>query len=38
MEKRLDNTVLDAYGWAHDVGDEALLVNLLALNLGQEPA
>jgi len=25
--------VLDAYGWPHDIGDEAVLARLLALNL-----
>ncbi len=31
--KRLDAAVLDAYGWPHDIGDEAILERLLALNL-----
>ena len=29
----LDNAVLDAYGWAHDIGEEELLGRLLELNL-----
>ncbi len=28
----LDTAVLDAYGWAHDIDDASLLVNLVALN------
>jgi type II restriction/modification system DNA methylase subunit YeeA len=31
----LDNAVLDAYGWPHDVMDEAILERLLALNLSR---
>ncbi len=31
--RRLDQAVLDAYGWPHDLGDEELLARLLALNL-----
>lgn len=31
--ERLDHAVLDAYGWPHDLGDEAILERLLALNL-----
>ena len=31
--KRLDEAVLDAYGWPHDVSDEEILERLLALNL-----
>jgi len=30
---RLDHAVLDAYGWPHDLGDEEILSQLLALNL-----
>ncbi len=30
---RLDAAVLDAYGWPHDLDDEAILERLLALNL-----
>ncbi len=29
----LDNAVLDAYGWPHDLSDEEILERLLALNL-----
>ncbi|MCO5191496.1 MAG: class I SAM-dependent DNA methyltransferase [Anaerolineae bacterium] len=29
----LDHAVLDAYGWPHDLSDEAILERLLALNL-----
>jgi type II restriction/modification system DNA methylase subunit YeeA len=31
--KRLDNAVLDAYGWPHDLQDEEILERLLELNL-----
>ncbi len=31
--RRLDETVLDAYGWPRDLGDEGVLERLLALNL-----
>jgi len=31
--RRLDDAVLDAYGWLHDLGDEEILGRLLALNL-----
>ena len=31
--KRLDDAVLDAYGWPHDLSDEDILSRLLALNL-----
>jgi len=31
--RRLDEAVLDAYGWPHDLTDEAILERLLALNL-----
>ncbi len=31
--RRLDDAVLDAYGWPHDLGDEEILGRLLALNL-----
>jgi hypothetical protein len=31
----LDNAVLDAYGWPHDLSDEAILERLLALNLSR---
>ncbi len=31
--RRLDDAVLDAYGWPRDLGDEEILGRLLALNL-----
>jgi hypothetical protein len=31
--RRLDEAVLDAYGWPHDLSDEQILERLLALNL-----
>ena len=31
--RNLDVTVLDAYGWPHDLSDEEILERLLALNL-----
>ncbi len=31
--KKLDQAVLDAYGWPHDLSDEEILARLLALNL-----
>ena len=31
--KRLDEAVLDAYGWPHDLSDEEILERLLALSL-----
>jgi hypothetical protein len=31
--RKLDEAVLDAYGWPHDLGDEEILARLLALNL-----
>ena len=31
--QRLDQAVLDAYGWPHDLSDEQILERLLALNL-----
>jgi len=30
---RLDDAMLDAYGWSHDLGDDEILGRLLALNL-----
>jgi len=30
---KLDRAVLDAYGWPHDIADEAILARLLALKL-----
>jgi hypothetical protein len=32
---KLDEAVLEAYGWSHDLGDEEILERLLALNLGR---
>lgn len=38
--RKLDDAVLDAYGWSRDLSDDEILENLLALNLerahGQE--
>ena len=31
--RKLDEAVLDAYGWSHDISDEEILERLLALNL-----
>ncbi len=31
--RRLDDAVLDAYGWPHDLSDEEIMGQLLALNL-----
>ena len=36
--KKLDDAVLDAYGWPHDLSDEEMLERLLALNLERQPA
>ncbi len=33
--KRLDEAVLDAYAWPHDLADDQILGRLLALNLGR---
>ena len=33
--RKLDEAVLDAYGWPHDVSDEEILARLLALNLAR---
>jgi len=33
--RKLDEAVLDAYGWPHDLSDEDILARLLALNLLQ---
>jgi hypothetical protein len=33
MSPKLDEAVLDAYGWPHDLGNEEILERLLALNL-----
>ena len=32
LHERIDDAVLDAYGWARDLGDEAILERLVALN------
>ena len=31
--RELDDAVLDAYGWPHDLSDDEILARLLALNL-----
>ena len=31
--RKLDEAVLDAYGWPHDLSDDEILARLLALNL-----
>ena len=36
--RTLDQAVLDAYGWPHDLGDEEILERLLALNLERAAA
>jgi hypothetical protein len=36
--RHLDEAVLDAYGWPHDLGDEEILERLLALNLERASA
>lgn len=36
--RRLDEAVLDAYDWPHDLADEDVLARLLALNLEREAA
>ena len=36
--KKLDDAVLDAYGWKHDLSDEEILVRLLELNLARAKA
>jgi len=35
VHQKLDNAVLDAYGWPPDLSDEAILERLLALNLAR---
>lgn len=35
---KLDRAVFDAYGWPHDLSDEAILARLLALNLERAAA
>jgi hypothetical protein len=34
--EQLDQTVLDAYGWPHDISDDDILSGLMALNLERE--
>jgi hypothetical protein len=36
--RKLDQAVLDAYGWPHDLSDEEILERLLALNLERAQA
>jgi type II restriction/modification system DNA methylase subunit YeeA len=36
--RKLDEAVLDAYGWPHDLSDEEILARLLALNLERAAA
>jgi type II restriction/modification system DNA methylase subunit YeeA len=36
--RKLDAAVCDAYGWPHELSDEAILERLLVLNLEREPA
>lgn len=36
--RKLDEAVLDAYGWHHNLGDEEILERLLALNLERAAA
>lgn len=36
--RRLDEAVFAAYGWPADLSDDAILANLLELNLAREPA
>jgi len=36
--RKLDEAVLAAYGWPHDVSDEEILARLLALNLERAAA
>ena len=36
--RKLDEAVLDAYGWPHDLDDEEILERLLALNLERAAA
>ena len=35
---KLDEAVLDAYGWPHDLSDEEILANLLRMNLERASA
>jgi hypothetical protein len=36
--RKLDEAVLEAYGWPHDLSDEEILARLLALNLERAAA
>jgi hypothetical protein len=36
--RKLDEAVLNAYGWPHDVSDEEILARLLTLNLARAAA
>ena len=38
VHRKLDQAVLDAYGWPHDLDDEEILARLLALNLQRAAA
>jgi len=38
LHTKLDNAVLDAYGWPHDLSNEQILEKLLALNLNRASA
>jgi type II restriction/modification system DNA methylase subunit YeeA len=38
VHRKLDEAVLDAYGWPHDLSDEEILARLLALNLERKAA
>lgn len=38
LHRRLDEAVLDAYGWPHDLTDEQILERLLALNMERTAA
>lgn len=35
IHERLDKAVIEAYGWLHDISDEEILKNLLALNFAR---
>lgn len=35
VHQKLDRSVLDAYGWPHNITDEEILERLLALNLAR---
>ena len=38
VHKRLDQVVLDAYGWPHDLTNDEILERLLSLNLERAAA